>query len=443
MRVLDTDRVGLLKTFQANEVDGRATPTAEREVGPIKEGEVRLLWRSTAREDDVPVAVVVREKEMGDFLAWTNTYLPNWSPITAYLRVISEANYWEVNEHVADIFGSSYELALVGLIVGEALIHSGAQHEVEQVPYGGCIATFSFVAARGARRGIAVEDLAERWELCRRVTGQDPLKTQVRELVVPWRVLVEVAKKETVASRNARTTGLKETLEDALADIVTTGMVKPVVWKDLTRGFPEVRNAMDYMSDTQEARMIAFERMLKETIKGKKVRSQEASFLAGYMASLIAPGSLKHACLLVDHVNRLPTAIMWLSLFASFHQKSQLRMSSLAHLVWRTMTEEEEVLSRPRCDIALTELCMLKDAGFFGDKVRVSTRGRLVVEIAPCVSTVVRWPRQESAGGVRDQGELFSVEAAELKNIANELEDLRGNLDKASRRLENWIAKRQ
>ena len=56
---------------------------------------------------------------------------------------------------------------------------------------------------------------------------------------------------------------------------------------------------------------------------------------------------------------------------------------------------------------------------------------------------VVRWPRQESAGGVRDQGELFSVEAAELKNIAIELEDLRGNLDKASRRLENWIAKRQ
>ena len=107
------------------------------------------------------------------------------------------------------------------------------------------------------------------------------------------------------------------------------------------------------------------------------------------------------------------------------------------------MTEEEEVLSRPRCDIALTELCMLKDAGFFGNQVRVSARGRLVVEIAPCVSTVVRWPRQESAGGVRDQGELFSVEAAELKNIANELEDLRGNLDKASRRLENWIAKRQ
>ena len=360
MRVLDTDRVGLLKTLQANEGDGRATPTTEREVGPIKKGEVRLLWRSAAREDDVPVAVVVREKEMGDFLAWTNTYLPNWSPITAYLRVISEANYREVNEHVADIFGSSYEPALVGLIVGEALIHSGARHEVEQVPYGGCIATFSFVAARGARCGIAVEDLAERWELCRRVTGQAPLETRVRELVVPWRVLVEVAKKGTVTSRNASTTGLKEILEDALADIVTTGMVGPVVWKDLTRGFPEVRSAMDYMSDTQEARMIAFERMLKETGKGKKVRSQEASFLAGYIASLIAPGSLKHAYLLVDHVDRLPTAIMWLSLFASFHQKSQLRMSSLAHLVWRTMTEEEDVLSRPRCDIALTELCMLK-----------------------------------------------------------------------------------
>ena len=443
MRVLDTDREGLMKTLQANEGDGRATPIAERKVGPIKAGGVRLLWRSAAREDYLPVAAVVREKEIGDFLAWTNTYLPDWSPITAYLRVISEANYREVNEHVAEIFGSSYEPALVGLIVGEALIHSGARYEVEQVPYSGCIATFSLVAARGARRGIAVEDLAERWDLCRRVTGQDPLKTQVRELAVPWRVLVEVAKKGTVASRNASTTELKESLEDGLADILTTGKLGPVVWKDLTRGFPEVRSAMDYMSDTQEARMIAFERMLKETIKGKKVRSKEASFLVGYMASLIAPGSLKHAYLLVDHVDRLPTAIMWLSLFASFHQKSQLRMSSLAHLVWRTMTEEEEVLSRPRCDIALTELCMLKDAGFFGNQVRVSARGRLVVEIAPCVSTVVRWPRQESAGGVQDQGELFSVEAAELKNIANELEDLRGNLDKASRTLENWIAKRQ
>ena len=442
MWVVDTDREGLLRTLQAEEGGGGARPASKKGLPLTKQGSVRLIWRKKEELGELPVGVMVPEGELGEFFAWTNTYVPNWCPISAFFRVISWTDdLWDDGQGSRSV-GDVYETASVGLTIGEALVQSGARFDVERVPLSGCIATFSFVAARGVKRGIAIEDLAERWDVCRRITGQDALAVRISELVVPWQMLINLAKNEGGGSRDSAASGSRKAVEDALRDVVKKGEVGSAAWRAVTRGFPEVRNAMKYMADTQETRMLAFERMLKETVMGRKARSSEASFLMGYVASLIAPGSVKHAHMLLDHIDRLSTAVMWLSLFASIYRKSQLRVSKLAHLVWRAIAEEEELLARPRSDIGLAELCVLQDAGVVNDSLRGTTRGRLIVELMPCVSTIVRWPRQEGVGDSQGQGELFSGQASQLNSITRALEGLRGELDEVTRRLQHVLAKR-
>ena len=435
MWALDTDREGMLRILQTEEGDGGARPISGMPEVEVREGGLRLLWRKEEGLRQLPEGIAVPHGEIEEFFAWTNTYLPSWSPITAFFRVVSEPSELEALFEEVRSFGGLCESAALGLTIGETVVQSGARYAVEQLPYSGCIATFSFVAARGMRHGIAVEDLANRWDVCRRATGQDPLTVHIGELVGPWQVLEDVTRRIGGQGVAVSSRGSRRMLGDALCEIVKRGELGGAAWRAVTRGFPEVRETLVHMTDTQETRILAFERMLKKAVSGRRTRTLEASFLIGYIASLIAPGSLKHAHMLLPYLDRFPTAVMWLALFASIYRKSQLRMTRLTHLVWKAIAENEDLLARPKCDIALAEFCILKDAGFVGDNLQGSTRGRLVVELAPGVSTIVRWPRQEDTVDGPGQGELFGGEVTELSNITKELENLRWSLEKVAKRL--------
>ena len=163
--------------------------------------------------------------------------------------------------------------------------------------------------------------------------------------------------------------------------------------------------------------------------------------VVGYLGSRIAPGSLKHVGLLTNYLERFPSSLMWFALFASLNYKRQLHLSNLGRLVWRALSDEQMLLSRPRCDIALDELRILTDAGALDENLRTVTPGRLVVEIAPCVNTVVRWPLHATRDSQR-QGELFSAHSTELKEIVAEIGNLHQGLDRASKKLGNWVRKK-
>ena len=444
MWALDTDREELLRILQTEKCDVRAQPISDLYVQQPKPGSVRLLWGDAEDLRGLPVAMVVPQREMGEFFAWTNTYLPSWSPITAFFRIVSDSSELDARYEEGKPFARKCESAAIGLVVGEALIQSGRRYDAERIPYNGCIVTFSFAAARGLKRCIAVDNIAKRWDSCRVVTGQDPLKVRVAELLVPWQVLVGVSQKvdgESVIG-TVSTNGSRSGMVDALNDVFKSGEVGVAAWRAVTRGFPWARNARVHMRDTHEARIIALEEMLKKAEAGKNANRPIASFLVGYVASLIAPGSLKHAQLLLAYLDRFPTAVMWLGLFASTYTNSQFRLSKLAHLVWKAITDGENLLARPACDIALAELSILKDAGFFADKLQGSTRGRLVVELEPGVTTTVRWLREEYAINEPDQKDFFGGETKELMSLVKEIEILRGGLEKVAGRLARFTAKR-
>ena len=436
MWALDTDREGLFRILQEERGDENARPEIEFGESRIEKGRIRLFWKNPERLDELPVVIALPHREIDEFFAWTNTYLPNWSPITAFFRVVSNLDELKLNSYEQQAIGIEYKPAQVGLIIGEALLQSGGQRDIASLPYSGCIATFSFAAARGLKYGISLEELAERWHVCRRSTEQGPLTLQISELLGPWRIFEELARSSVKSKGKKTPNAATNTIKNALIDIVNGGEVSGPTWKTVTRGFPDVRIALSRMRDTQEERIVAFEKMLEAMRSVRRSQSLEASFLIGYVASLIAPGSLKHAYILAAHLNRFPTAVIWLSLFAYIYKKSQLRATKLAHLVWRAIEEEEELLSRPKCDIALPELSVLRDAGFIRDTLHGNTKGRLIVDLAPGVSTTVRWPQKGQSLSNYSSGELFQGDAVDVQNISAEIARIYWDFGKVLDKLE-------
>ena len=106
--------------------------------------------------------------------------------------------------------------------------------------------------------------------------------------------------------------------------------------------------------------------------------------------------------------------------------------------MWRALAGVESILSRPRCDIGIRELRVLVEGGMFGAQFRTVTPGRLVVELHPCVNTVVRWPVNDVVREARRQRELFARRSSEFGGVVKDLKEVRRGLDDAIRKFERW-----
>ena len=406
---------------------------------PLKEGDIQLLWAKRPDVRQLPVAMVVREEEVDEFLAWTNTYLQNWSPITAYFRVLSDKEAY-FDECVHDEGASELvEAASFGLVVAEAMGQVGEKYDLDRVSMAACSATFSFAAAQEIRRSGNIGELAERWSFCRRVTGQTPLRLEVGAMLAPWETLGEFVKTAR-SERGARKQGGNRTwFVKALNEFVNLGEIEANTWRRVTKQFPRAWEAMEPMKGTQEERVAVLESVLAEGANLLPRYREDYSFVAGYLASRIFPGTVKHAGLVLRHVETYPSAVLWLGLFAGLHSRRELTLTSLGRRVWRSLSGEEGYLARPRCDIAIRELKVLVKGGMFEMQCKTETPNRLVVELRPGVNTVVRWPTPDVAREAYRHGDLFGYRAGEVVDIVHSLRDLHRGLSEATRRLERWM----
>ena len=413
-------------------------PREDGERKRLQNGRIGLVWAEKPRNGELPVALVVPEVEIGDFFAWANTYLPNWSPMSAYFRVFSDREGIIRDSHTSAERERILEAASIGLIVAEALGQSGEEFDIDRISMSACIATFSYAASQGVRRNVEMKDLAREWSNCRSLTGQAPLRIEVESMLGPWETVADMAN-DCLGAFGVRSRQAKGRLfVEGLEEVVEKGEIGETTWRRLTTGFPMARQAIEPMKGTQEERVIVLEKVLGgRTTKSRY--SAEDSFVAGYLGSRIFPGTIKHASLVLKYLERYPSAVLWLGLFAGLHGRRELSLSNLGRHLWRAIAGEESVLTRPRCDIGLRELRVLAEGGMFGTQYRTATPGRLVVDLHPNVTTVVRWPAQDVAREVRRQGELFASRGSEMGGVVKDLKETRRSLDRAITKLERWI----
>ena len=361
--------------------------------------ELLLVWRGDSPGlKSLPDVVVVDDERQRDFLAWVWTYVPTIRPLTAYSRVVSEAVADRASRRASEPTLGSLQGAALGLILGEAVTHLSLQSDAKRFSLLACESTYSFSLARGMAVE-AIDDgynpIADAWKRLRKLGHHASWSISPEEIQRPWDVVLKLrsAYPDPYASDNL-------TVVSACKELYRDGDVGSSTWDQITKGNITLRRAKDESRGPIEDRVRAVEQALDTLVDSKSIFGETGEFLAGYLTSRIGPGTIDHINLLIPRLVGMPAAILWYGLCAGLQPGSRLEDYSkgLGRRVLRELLRSEHFLDNPRCDIALNELEMLSSATDASLRDIVFNRqNNIEVEVAPCVSTVVRWPPRPAA----------------------------------------------
>ncbi|MBL9008025.1 MAG: hypothetical protein JNJ46_27455 [Myxococcales bacterium] len=336
---------------------------------------------------DLPRLIVTHPGQTEHLLAWAVTYSPVIRPITAYCRVVGVDDF-EV--HLRSwrkprLLG--IELASVGAVLGELLSADVAFERVSRGDITGAALLSSLVFA--LMREAALYDIqpreasvAKSWARVRNITLQPRRNLQAEDVASIAMIL------RYLAEGNGAPYGVPSRVFDWCRSVMRR---RPLGDSPLAE-FDDV-----LLSGTREERVIAFDQMSR-TIATSNISALEGSFLLGYLASSILPGSMRYATLLRPFIDRFTTAMVWLGVCAGFNEDSKVvsEFSGVARRVLRDLLVPEDLIDFPRCDIAIAELEILLGGDRRVEDFVRSVPSHLTVELIPGVQTSVNWPPKRS-----------------------------------------------
>ena len=277
---------------------------------------VLAVWSLDPKKTtQLPQVLICQDGTQNDWAAWITTYAARIRPFSAYMRLMTNTDFQRTVKRslTPDIGPLTWPAA--GLILGEVLGASGLPDKaLETLSATAFVSTLSFVMYRAAAMYPDFQEwshLIEMWESVREVTKQR----------VRW---VESASVARVCA----------TVMDALGSAGTS--------KILTRNDAEVCEACRYlirspqripsnlseiklfadaelmMHGSREDRVLAFEELLHRSNDISVPKPEVMSFMLGYLASRIAPGTIRHSSVLAQITHRYPTAMLWYGFWSGF-----------------------------------------------------------------------------------------------------------------------------
>ena len=418
----------------------RETPSILRFGDPDIAPEPRNLWACWPdrpwQDDDLPRLIVVADEDLKDFLAWAVTFLPNIRPLTAFVRILPWSVFEIARSRPSDL-ASGISAILAGATLGEAMMHSVERGFFEALPLTAFESTLSATLGRALMRGFSselIQHAGMNWRFARQLTEQPARRATPEALDGVWSIVLKVSDKR------AYRPDLSARLEAIYAgcdELRETGALSSFTWHKLSEGRMSNSATADAMSASKERRVEVFEAAAAELMQSSSDHFS-ASFLVGYLASLVSGGSLEHAPLVFPLQERLPMVMLWYGICSALRPDTRV-LTDFSHLglrIVRAMGGHEDLLALPNCDIALAELEVLLRGDARASGFRQTHASVLRVEVAPNVTTTMKWPgRPGTSGqmalfaGEEDQQGLQTVHIQELVNA------LRGTLSLAERML--------
>ena len=394
-----------------------------------------VIWRLNPMEtSSLPSAILISKDEVQDFLAWAATYIPIVRPLTAYCRVLEQDTDVPLWQRIEPSLGR-LEDACLGLILGEAATYLDGKLDVKQLSPIICARTYSYAMTRALALRILTPDkdpISPAWFDLRTLTKQPQLSLDGLELLEPWTVLLSLSLGG-FSSSHSLSKRIPAVIVDACVDLYSSGDIAQSTWIAVTKLFPEVREAKKQMLESREERVVTFERSVTH-LRSFALRDKSiASFLCGYLASQVSPGTFDHAMLVAPQVRSLPASFLWFGLCAGLrnHASLQRHLPGLGRRILREILRSDSLLETPRCDIAIAELEVLSRIEDQIVSLRPAVQGHLEVEIAPCVTTNIRWPLRHGEGtdvdGVRTR--------QDISRLLSELDEALHHADSAYQRL--------
>jgi len=284
----------------------------------------------------------------------------------------------------------------VGLILGEVLMASGLPDKVlETLPVTAYMSTLSFVMCRAAALYADFEewsDLVRMWDLVREISKQ-------RDRSVESRIIARVCATIMDASGFRGVSKILTRSDLEVSEACRYLIKSPLGIPANLFGIRLFAEAEAMMHGSREDRVVAFEQFLRRS-DASTINQESMSFMLGYLASRIAPGTIRHSGVLGPIANRYPTSMLWYGFCSAFGEaesnirhatrKSGVDFPLSARRVFRELLRPEPVLSVPGCDIGCLELLALsRTAGNPLESVVRMNQGSVTVELLPCVCTSV------------------------------------------------------
>ncbi len=337
------------------------------------------VWDEKPHDWTLPSIVVMPYNEKRDFFAWAASYV-KVKPFTAFVRTLDFETIACVA--IAPTNTEQWLGGMTGLILAETLTH--VDQPATKISLRVCEGTYSFAVAKTLLhidRTKSVRQVGLNWFRTREVLGTRTSKLTEEHLQGIWSVVTRL-----VSPKFAEQT-VSEIVVQSCQDILNSGQIRDSNLRTLSTEFPTY-NLRAMMQFTREERVKLLERVFV-SLSSQKRQSEETAFLAGYLLSMIAPGTLDHWRLLDPIKQSIPTAGLWYGLCAGLLPKSQINSygSGLARLVVRELRRPVHLLEQPTCDIAIDELDV---AGPLFKSENPTSGNTIEVEIGPGVSVPVR-----------------------------------------------------
>ncbi|MBW1795350.1 MAG: hypothetical protein JRJ38_13130 [Deltaproteobacteria bacterium] len=364
---------------------------------PVSNAVIAVWSLDPKKTTQLPEVLICQDGTQNDWAAWITTFAARIRPFSAYMRLMTHTDFQRTAKRSPTPDIGPFTWPAAGLILGEVLGASDLPDKaLETLSATAFASTLSFVMCRAA----AIYADFQEWS----------------HLVEMWESVREVTKQRTRSIESGSIARVCATVMDALGFQGAS--------KILTRNDTEVSEACRYlfrspqrtpsnlfetkifadaehmMRGSREDRVLAFEEFLHRSDGISVPKPEIMSFMLGYLASRIAPGTIRHSSVLGQVTHRYPTAVLWYGFCAGFAEgdanmpnasgRRGVDFPSSARRMIRELLRPELVLGAPICDIGYLELIALSRTG--GDPLEgfiKTTQGSIIVELLPGVCTSV------------------------------------------------------
>lgn len=392
---------------------------------PGSDGQVIALWTQDPRTYlRLPDMLICRDGTESDWAAWITTFAARIRPFSAHMRLMTITEYKIFTRQIPQPELGQLAWPVAGLVLGEVLAASRmSDRGLETLSATACASTLSFVMFRAMALYPEFEQwshLAEAWEFTRQITRQRPRSLEGKSVARICSFIMRAAGHRSVE----KFTHDGDRISDVCRSLLKTPAQAPFGLSNL----PFFDEATAKMTGSREERVVTLEKFLShaQAFSGKLSGGENelVPLALGYLASRIAPGTLRHAGVLGPAVGQYPAALLWYGFCAGLGgaetdhaatpSKQGIDMPPSARRALRDLLRADPILATPVCDIGYLELVALARTG--GDVLGgmiTTTPGSATIELIPGVLTTANVSSRSLAeiqgGKGRDRAGLVTL----------------------------------
>lgn len=425
--LISEERVSRLHIETVAEIDVLEAPVGNA---------ILAVWSLDPKKTaQLPEVLICQDGTQNDWAAWITTFAARIRPFSAYMRLMTRTDFQRTAKRslTPDIGTLTWPAA--GLILGEVLGASGLPDKaLETLSATAFASTLSFVMCRTAAMYPDFQEwshLIEMWESIREVSKQ---RTRSVESELVARVCATAMDAFGFGGASKILTPNDMEVSEACRYLFRSPQRTPSNFSE-TKPFAD---AELMMHGSREDRVLAIEEFIHRSDSILVHKPEVMSFMLGYLASRIAPGTIKHSSVLGQVTDRYPTAVLWYGFCAGFAESEANMLNasvrrgvdfpSSARRVVRELLRPEPVLGAPVCDIGHLELIALSRTG--ADPLEgliKTTQGSAIVELLPGICTSVnvssKPPTESQVRELREQ-EIIATMGEQIERLRKTYKDL-------------------